>query len=173
MIKKIGIGVIALLFTVVVVRATIDGNKGDLMVNQGSGGGYRLLTVCANGTALEASSGATLGWACVSYVTSTFSVPMMSTGTVDAVSVCGTSPAIVGANGIGQVTTGSNASTTCTITFGKAFLNKPSCNIRTETTAQVLSTSTIITPASTTLKISQSSSSQFVSAVFDYACIGR
>jgi cytoskeletal protein CcmA (bactofilin family) len=104
---------------------------------------------------------------------STFRGPINSTGTVDTVAVCGTSPAIVGANGIGQITTGSDASSTCTITFGQPFTNKPSCNIRTETTAQMATTSTIITPSATTLVVSQSSSSQFNATVFDYQCIGR
>ena len=97
-----------------------------------------------------------------------------STSTVlDTVGVCGTSPTIAGSNGIGRVVTGSNASSTCTITFGTAFANRPVCQITTETTSQAGSTSTIITPTVSTLRISQSSSSQFSSAVFHYTCIGQ
>lgn len=103
-----------------------------------------------------------------------------STGTLDTLgaSSCGgqsvASATIKGANGVGRVTTGGDASSTCKITFGTAFVNTPSCEITTETSAQSLSTSTVITPAAGTLTISQSSSgAQFSAVVFDYHCIGN
>lgn len=44
--------------------ATINGNKGDLMINVGGDTGYDIFTVCADGKIMKASSTASLGWEC-------------------------------------------------------------------------------------------------------------
>lgn len=99
----------------------------------------------------------------------TFRGPEVSTGTLDTVSACGTSPSIVGANGNGRVTTGSNASSTCTVTFGTAFTNKPTCNVTSETTSSINYRGV---PSATTYVIFTASSSAFKSNVLDYRCRG-
>lgn len=111
------------------------------------------------------------------YGVTNFRGAMNSTGTVDTVgasnTTCGTTPSILGANGIGRVTTGTNASSTCTITFGIAFLNKPVCVISSEVLVANSTTSFAGLPTATTLKITATaSSSDMKSKVFDYVCIG-
>lgn len=104
---------------------------------------------------------------------STFKGNLNATSTnADSVSVgtCGTSPTIIGGNGRGAVTTGSDASSTCTITFGLAFANKPLCQVTSETTSSI---GYRITPSASTLVIITASSSAFISNTLDYFCWGQ
>jgi hypothetical protein len=52
-----------------------------------------------------------------------------------AVSSCGTgSPAVVGSDTSGKITTGSGASTSCVLTFGTAYVTAPACQMSTTVT---------------------------------------
>jgi hypothetical protein len=144
---------------------------------------YGGASACSGGNAVTAIS-AVGGTTCTAFAavgntnawtaTQTFEAPIVSTGTLDTVTAlkCGTSPSITGSNGIGRVTAGTNASSTCSITFGTAFINKPVCTISTETSGVLVSTLSI-TPSVTTLVITEASSTVMKSAVFDYICIGQ
>ncbi len=92
---------------------------------------------------------------------------ILTTSTTDTVSACGATSTISGGNGRGFVTTGLNASSTCTVTFGIAFPSKPICTVTSETTSSI---NYKVAPASTTLVISTASSSSFISNTLDYRC---
>jgi hypothetical protein len=83
---------------------------------------------------------------------------------------CGSSPTITGGNGRGQVVTGSNASSTCSITFGKAFTFKPRCFVSSESTSSV---NYMVTPATGSLTISTASNTAMISNKLDYFCWGQ
>lgn len=104
----------------------------------------------------------------------TFQGSLVSTSTtMDSVSSCGGgSASIVGSNGIGRVTTGSSAPTSCTVTFGTPFANKPVCVVSQESTLTATTTLESV-PSKTTLVISMGASTAFQSMVIDYICIGQ
>lgn len=89
------------------------------------------------------------------------------TGTTPTVGTCGTSPAITGNDHAGTVTTGSTATTACTITWGAAWTNAPLCWAQ--------STGATITPrfssTSTTTGVLAYASS--TSQTIVYGCSGR
>lgn len=65
-------------------------------------------------------------------VVSQIGTPIVATGTGD----CGTAPSIVGNDGVGRVTVGSNANgNQCTLTFVTAWTTAPVCSVQDETTA--------------------------------------
>jgi ethanolamine utilization microcompartment shell protein EutS len=67
---------------------------------------------------------------------------------------CGTSPAIAGKDSFMKVTTGTGAPTSCTVTFGTAFTNAPSCVANasaTTTPLNIATTTTTVTISSTAL----------------------
>lgn len=94
---------------------------------------------------------------------------IQATGTVATVSVCGSSPTIFGTSMAGKVTTGTNASSTCTVTFPYPFINAPTCTVTSNTTSSI-NYMTTVTP--TTLRISTASSTSFISNQLSYICIG-
>jgi hypothetical protein len=107
----------------------------------------------------------------------TFLGQLVSTSTVlDAVAAAtcgGGSPTISGSNGIGRFTTGSGATSSCVVTFGAAFKNKPVCTVDPEASLGT-STSLFLAPSPTTLTVNAGpSSSLFNSLVVDYICIGQ
>jgi len=80
---------------------------------------------------------------------------------------CGTtSPTIAGTDSAGKITVGATSGTSCTITFGTAYSNAPSCWGNDETTAggvtKIISTTTTVILSGTFL----------ASDVINYGCIG-
>lgn len=95
---------------------------------------------------------------------------ILSTGTAHAattIGTCGTSPTIIGTDVAGVATTGSTATTSCVITFGRAYVTAPSCVVAggtsMATTAALLATAT-----TTTLTVTYASST---SAKINYVCV--
>jgi len=90
-----------------------------------------------------------------------------SRGTTPAVAgSCGSSPAIVGTDVAGKVTTGTGSPTSCTITFASAWTNAPACMVTNETTASLaraVSTTTTVTLSGTLV----------AGDVLAYICFGR
>lgn len=84
------------------------------------------------------------------------------------VGTCGTSPAILGSDQGGRVTSGTGNPTACTITFGTAWANIPACTIGPTDTAATISSATISTTA-----IVASFSAAMNSGIFSYICMGR
>ena len=125
----------------------------------------------------SASTGDSYAVAVQGYTVIDMSGHFNATGTKDTVSKCGggtvSSATIQGANGIGRVTTGGDASSTCTITFGNPFTSTPSCGFDFESSTLAASTSSYIMPASSTLTIMNASSSQFAGQIIDYQCFGN
>ena len=69
-----------------------------------------------------------------------------TTSTIPTVSACGTgSPSVKGNDIAGQITAGTVA-TTCTLTFGKPYVNPPACNIG---SSAAIAAQTIVTTTST------------------------
>lgn len=104
--------------------------------------------------------------------TSTFKGWINVTGTVDTVTSCGTAPVITGTAGRGQIKTGSNATSTCTITFGIVPDTKPYCNVTRNFITVEGSTSTYnASTTATTLRITgNGTSTAFASTQYNYWC---
>lgn len=84
------------------------------------------------------------------------------------VSSCGTSPSIVGYDSAGTITVGSGATTACTLTFGTAWANTPTCVMTLNTSAV---TGGVTSLSTTTITFSFSSS--MGSGKIYYMCMGR
>lgn len=85
------------------------------------------------------------------------------------VGTCGTSPSIVGTDNAGRVTVGTGGvATSCTVTFGRAWVNAPACTAMHEGAVlfvrAVATTTTLTIDAATPLT---------ASGVLSYLCIGR
>lgn len=89
-------------------------------------------------------------------------------GTAPTLSLCGTTPAIVGNDSAGTITIGTGVTTACTVTFAASFANAPACVITGDNTAVTYA----ITARSTTA-FTFSSSADMASDVVAYICIGR
>ena len=94
---------------------------------------------------------------------------VVATGTAATVSGCGTSPSIVGTSFAGKVTTGSNATSTCTVTFPVSFQVSPACTVSSQTTSSI---NYMAVTTTSTLKIQTANSSAFASNQLNYICIG-
>lgn|SRR3990167_9284102 len=104
---------------------------------------------------------------------STFKGGLFITSTVvDTVGICGTSPVITGANGIGIATMGTDASSTCTVTFGRAFSSAPSCTVSLAVATSSELNTAAITSTPTTLRVTYPSSTNMLSARIHYQCFG-
>src|SRR5207237_1224447 len=74
------------------------------------------------------------------------------------IGTCGTSPSVIGTDTAGKATTGSTATTACTITFGTAFVTAPACVVSPDSSMAVTSavfgvsttTTLVVTYASST-----------------------
>lgn len=88
-------------------------------------------------------------------------------GAPPTVGTCGTSPTVVGSDNSGKVTTGSTATTACTLTFGVAFVVAPACII---TTAVTNAGPLFVSTTTTTAVFNYASAT---SAVISYICIGQ
>lgn len=86
---------------------------------------------------------------------------------VPAVSSCGTTPAITGNSNVGKVTIGSSASSTCTLTFDRAWSNAPGCAL----TNGTVDVPVFATTTTTTLVITDGAQ-DFSSDVIMYVCFG-
>ena len=89
-----------------------------------------------------------------------------SLGTAPTLSACGTTPAISGTDTAGKVTIGTGVTTSCTVTFAKAYTNAPACAISGDNTAVTY----IATTTTTVLTIT--SSADMASDVISYICLG-
>ena len=88
-------------------------------------------------------------------------------GPPPSVGTCGTTPTVVGSDNAGKITTGSSATTACTLTFGTAFAVAPACMLSTTVTnAGPL----FIATTTTTAVLNYASAT---SAVISYICIGQ
>lgn len=90
-----------------------------------------------------------------------------SEGLAPVPSACGTSPTLTGTDNAGRVALGSGTVTSCTLTFGEAWLAIPACVVNDETAATLLRA----VPALTTLTISTAVS--IPSHIISYICIGK
>jgi len=88
-------------------------------------------------------------------------------GTSPVVGTCGTSPTIAGNDNMGTVTTGSTATTACTITFGKAWANTPACYCSVPA-ATAASRITALSTAAFTCTYSS-----LTSTILHFGCTGR
>lgn len=79
---------------------------------------------------------------------------------------CGTSPAIAGGDTGAQITAGTGAPTSCTITFGTAYTNAPICN------ANAQSTTTALNVATTTTTVIVSATALTASEKIFVQCVG-
>lgn len=97
------------------------------------------------------------------------SIPDMirATGTTPGIGTCGTSPSISGSDLAGTITTGSTATTSCTITFASAKAAAPYCVATPEGAAN---SGLFTTTGTTTLVLSYTSAT---SAKFNYHCTAR
>ena len=84
-----------------------------------------------------------------------------------AIGTCGTSPSVIGTDTAGKATTGSTATTACTITFGTAFVTAPACVVSPDSSMAV--TSAVFGVATTTTLVVTYASS--TSSKFDYICM--
>lgn len=92
-----------------------------------------------------------------------------ATGTAATITTgsCGTSPSVAG-TWAGLITTGSNASSTCQVTFPSAsFTSAPYCVAQSNSNTSTLK----VVSTATTLTVSQSSSSLMISNSISYICI--
>lgn len=89
---------------------------------------------------------------------------VISNSTAPALTSCGTSPAVVGSDVAGVVTTGS-AATTCTITFARTYTTAPSCYF--------LPTGTATMPVYTVSATAITVATDIASTVYNYGCTGR
>ncbi len=88
-------------------------------------------------------------------------------GPPPSVGTCGTTPSVVGSDNAGKITTGSSATTACTLTFGTVFAVAPACMLSTTVTnAGPL----FIATTTTTAVLNYASAT---SAVISYICIGQ
>ena len=144
--------------TPLVSMKMVNNTDSDTLLDLNNAGTGKALNVSAGGISITGSS--------------TFQGSIVSTSTnLDSVGVCGTSPTIIGTAGIGTVTTGSNASSTCTVTFNPPFKNTPTCTITSELNA---TSSLYITKSASTLIIhSVVSTTAMKSNPIDYTCIGH
>jgi hypothetical protein len=90
--------------------------------------------------------------------------------TAPTVGTCGTSPSITGFDTAGQVTTGSSATTACTITFGVAFVAAPTCVI-TDANGSITPAAFSVGTVSTSSVIINYASA--TSTKFNFICIGH
>ena len=86
-------------------------------------------------------------------------------GNSPVLSVCGTTPTIVGSDLSGKITIGSGVTTACTVTFATTFTNAPACVVSGDNTAVTY----IATTSATVLTIS--SSADMASDVISYICL--
>lgn len=92
-----------------------------------------------------------------------------NTATNPQVSSCGTGPSIVGHDGAGKVTIGTGgAASSCTVTFGTAFTNAPSCSV--QGTSSTFPSPSLTT---TTTNFVITKTTPFgASEIYSYICIG-
>lgn len=86
---------------------------------------------------------------------------------VPTIGTCGTSPSVVGTDTAGKATTGSTATTACTIIFGTAFVTAPACVVSPDSSMAVTS-AVFGVSTTTTLVVTYASST---SSKFDYICM--
>jgi hypothetical protein len=99
-----------------------------------------------------------------------------TSSTPPTVSLCGTTPSIVGSDYAGKVITGTGAPQSCTVTFSQKYSSSTSCMIA-MSPAQGFGTSSVVTSSSTATQFSfmAASSSQYVGMTTwtaSYQCIG-
>lgn len=93
-------------------------------------------------------------------------------GSTVSLGSCGTTPAIVGNNTVGRVTTGTTMGTTCAVVFGGAgFANTPICLVQPTATSDTVSVQSITTAGFTIVKTGGGNLSD--STVHAYFCAGR
>jgi len=88
-----------------------------------------------------------------------------ATGPSPAVGTCGTSPSVAGSDNAGKITTGSTATTACTLTFQTAFNTAPACVMATAVTN---AGPTFVATTTTTATFNYASAT---SIVFSYVCM--
>lgn len=98
----------------------------------------------------------------------TVSGHLTTTGSDPVLSSCGTSPTIVGSDNAGQITIGTSASDTCTVTFATAFATAPACTVSGDDGSFALTAVT----TTTTFVITCPAASDFSSDVINFICIG-
>jgi len=82
------------------------------------------------------------------------------------VGTCGTSPSVNGTDTYGQITTGSTATTSCTLTFNTVFANAPFCSVSPVGGAN---SGLFVIPSTTTMIIQYTSVTNWK---FNYICLG-
>ena len=87
-------------------------------------------------------------------------------GTAPTLSSCGGSPSVTGTDMAGKVTIGSGATTSCTVTFAKAYTNAPSCTVTGNTPANQYGNTT------STSALTITSNSDMNGNVVMYNCLG-
>jgi hypothetical protein len=92
---------------------------------------------------------------------------IVTTGADPVISSCGTTPSIIGSDMAGKVTIGSGVTTSCTVTFAKAYTtNAPACTIAGDNSAVTYAATT------TTDALTITSSADMASDVISYICVG-
>lgn len=91
-------------------------------------------------------------------------------GSDPAVSLCGTSPSVVGSDSAGRITVGTGGSaTSCTLTFAKTWANAPICMFRNEVTGESL----IGAPSTTSVALTRIGGGAYgASDTIAYHCLG-
>lgn len=140
----------------------------------GSTTNYALYYNSASPTVLFASGGLSVGGSTDpgggSFATTAFAsigTKIRAGGSAPTVGTCGTSPSISGSDLAGTVTTGSTATTACTITFNAAYASAPYC---TATPDGAANSGLYVTSSASTLVLTYTSAT---SAKFHYLCIAR
>jgi len=90
-----------------------------------------------------------------------------ASGTSPALSSCGTSPSITGADSAGKITIGTGVTTSCTVTFATTFAQTPACVVSGDNSAVGYAATT----STTVLTIT--SSADMAGDVISYICFGN
>lgn len=129
---------------------SIQGGAGDDFIFYGAGQSVNAMTLSSANSSV------------------TFGNHVIAGGTTPTIGTCGTTPSVSGSDVSGSMTTGSTATTACTLTFATTWANAPNCIVTPFASANtglfVASTST------TTMVINYTSAT---SAKFNYHCIGN